>query len=143
MVKSTHSAVVVKELDFEYLRLIKMDSKDQKLVESVQPGQLSYSSLNEVNYLAFNEVTAEYHNELYGFIELEAFKSKHSKSKIKYTKQHKNGPKDELITLTEYIRHQIHHPENKCNTIYSPEQLEESIKLMRDHLLENSKSSTD
>ena len=141
---TTHSAVVVKELDFKYLRLIKVDSNGQKLVESVQPGQLSYPSLNEVNYLAFNEVTEEYHNELYGFIESEgklgAFKNKHPK--IKYTKQHKKGSEDEQITLTEYIRHQIHHPENKHNARYSHNLLEESIILMRAHLLENSESST-
>lgn len=31
------------------------------------PSVLLYPSLNEVNYLAFNEFSEEYYNELYGF----------------------------------------------------------------------------
>ena len=37
----------------------------------------------------------------------------------------------ENIILTDYIRHQIHHPENINNVRYTFEQLSESINLMR------------
>ena len=133
---TTHSSCIVKELSFENLRLI--STKDNlKIVETVLHDQLPYPSLNEVNYLAFSEVTEEYHNELYGFIEaegqLEAFKT--GKPLIKYLKVIQgNKTKEENITLTEYIRHQIHHPENTHNTKYTYQQLCESICLMRDFI---------
>ncbi len=59
---TTHSANVVKKLDYSNLRLIS-NSDEGKTVETVLPGQLPYPSLNEVNYLAFSEVSEEYHNE--------------------------------------------------------------------------------
>ena len=40
------------------------------------------------------------------------------------------------VVLSEYIRHQIHHPENHYNDRYTREQLSESIELMRSFILE-------
>ncbi|TWH60248.1 AAA ATPase-like protein [Desulfitobacterium sp. LBE] len=133
---TTHSASLVKELNFENLRLISV-SGISKTVESVLPGQLPYPSLNEVNFLAFSEVTEEYHNELYGYIEaegqLEAYKT--GKPTIRYIKIQRNGStREEQIILTEYIRHQIHHPENIHNPRYTFEQLRDSICLMREFI---------
>ena len=130
---TTHSATLVKELQFEHLRLIKSDTTS-KTIENVQPNELPYPSLNEVNFLAFAETTEEYHNELFGFIEIEGkindFKS--GKTQIDYIKVQKDGTeKAGKVTLTEKIRHQIHHPENTQNTRYTFEQLKESIELMR------------
>jgi predicted ATP-dependent endonuclease of OLD family len=130
---TTHSAIAVKELDFEHIRLV-TQSGTNKSVEEVIPNQLPYPSLNEVNFLAFNEVTEEYHNELYGFIEAEGWLDsyKNGKPKINYNKMLKNGStKVEQIILTEFVRHQIHHPENTSNIRFSSEQLNESINLMR------------
>lgn len=133
---TTHSANVVKELTFTNLRLIHSED-GTKLVSMVLPGQLPYPSLNEVNFLAFTEVTEEYHNELYGFIEaeglIETYKS--GKTTIPYIKIQRNGNQQNInIILTEYIRHQIHHPENRLNDRFSVEQLKESIELMRDFI---------
>jgi predicted ATP-dependent endonuclease of OLD family len=133
---TTHSAALVKELEFEHLRLISLNGSS-KTVETVLAGQLPYPSLNEVNYLAFSEVTEEYHNELYGFIEaegqLDTFRN--GKPTMSYMKIQRNGNTgEEQIILTEYIRHQIHHPENTHNPRYSFEQLKESINLLRTFL---------
>lgn len=133
---TTHSATVVKELKFEHLRLVSQ-TNSQKTVEPVLPNQLPYPSLNEVNYLAFTEVTEEYHNELYGFIEAESWLNtyKAGKPTINYNKIQRDGSiRAEQIILTEYIRHQIHHPENTNNTRFTSEQLYESINLMRDFI---------
>lgn len=130
---TTHSAVAVKELDFEHIRLVAQTGTN-KTVEEVIPNQLPYPSLNEVNFLAFNEVTEEYHNELYGFIEAEGWLTKYKtgKSTINYNKILRDGSsRVEQIILTEFVRHQIHHPENTSNTRFSNEQLSESINLMR------------
>ncbi len=130
---TTHSAALVKELKFDHLRLIKIDN-NIKTIERVLPNQLPYPSLNEVNFLAFSEITEEYHNELYGYMELEGKLNefKNGKTTMPYNKLQVDGSiKAEQKTLTEYIRHQIHHPENTNNPKYTFEQLEESIDLMR------------
>jgi predicted ATP-dependent endonuclease of OLD family len=130
---TTHSAALVKELKFEHIRLIAANGTT-KTVQSVLPNQLPYPSLNEVNYLAFTEVTEEYHNELYSFIEIEGYLNdyKNGKSTKQYNKTKKDGTQTtEQIILTEYIRHQIHHPENTRNTRYSFEELKQSIEDMR------------
>ncbi len=135
IVITTHSATLVKELKFEHLRLIKLDTASKtKTIETVQYSELPYSSLNEVNFLAFSEISEEYHNELYGYIELKEKLSdfKSGKSTMQYMELKKGRPAEQKQkTLTEYIRHQIHHPENNLNIRYTFEQLKESIELMR------------
>lgn len=131
---TTHSANIVKRLDYSNLRLITNDG-DNKKIETVMPGQLPYPSLNEVNYLAFSEITEEYHNELYGYIDAEGQLAayKNGKPLVNYNKIQRNGNvRQEQITLTEYIRHQIHHPENSHNARYTEEQLKQSIQDMRE-----------
>lgn len=137
---TTHSAVLVKELKFEHLRLIKLDSTT-KTIENVSQNTLSYPSLNEVNFLAFSEITEEYHNELYGYIKYKGKMKEYRKgeTKMPYTKLNNNNKiiSNEKVVLTDYIRHQIHHPENKHNKKYTPQQLEKSIGLMRDFIIKH------
>ncbi len=130
---TTHSAALVKELKFNHLRLIKTTA-NVKTIENVLPHQLPYPSLNEVNFLAFSEISEEYHNELYGYIELEGELANYRNGKptIPYKKmQRGGGTRVDNIVLTEYIRHQIHHPENTTNTRFTFTQLSDSINLMR------------
>lgn len=129
---TTHSATIVKELNFEHLRLITQEAA-LKRIDPVIPSQLPYASLNEVNYQAFSEISEEYHNELYGYIEAEGQLTayKNGKSTIEYKKERRGTVSSENLVLTEYIRHQIHHPENHHNTRYNQSQLSESIELMR------------
>ncbi len=135
VIVTTHSPALVKELEFKHLRLIKSTSSG-KTIEPVSPHTLPYPSLNEVNFLAFSETTEEYHNELYGYIEFEGkindFKS--GKTQIDYIKLEKGVKKSIRLTLTEKIRHQIHHPENKENTKYTDIELRQSIDLMRSYI---------
>jgi predicted ATP-dependent endonuclease of OLD family len=128
---TTHSPTIVKMLDFEHLQLIK--DGESKEVINVERGNLPYPSLNEVNYLAFGESNDEYHNELYGFIESEELLSnfKIGRTTMLYKRQTRSGIKEEQKVLSEYIRHQIHHPENTKNTRFTHEQLQESIEDMR------------
>lgn len=141
IVLTTHSAQIVKKLNFEHLRLISK-SDNIKEIKNVLPSSLPYPSLNEVNYQAFIEITDEYHNELYGYLEENGllFEYKTDKPKLKYNKIYKDKKtntlttKEEQIVLTEYIRHQIHHPENTNNTRYTDEQLTASIEAMRDFI---------
>jgi hypothetical protein len=136
---TTHSSIVVKGLDFEHLRLVAIDTVGNKCIESIEPNQLPYPSLNEINYIAFRDLTEEYHNELYGFIEAEELLTTYRAGKplITYNKIRRNATVvTENIILTEYIRHQIHHPENTNNPRYTFEQFTESIDLMRSFILD-------
>lgn len=128
---TTHSPSVVKLLDFEHIKLIK--DSDKKEVCDVKQADLPYPSLNEVNYLAFSESDEEYHNELYGFIESEQLLNnyKNGKKTILYKKEFKGQTSEISIIKSEYIRHQIHHPENNQNTKFTNQELQQSIEDMR------------
>lgn len=129
---TTHSPSIVKLLEFGHIKLIK--EEPQREVVNVQRGDLPYPSLNEVNYLAFGESNDEYHNELYSFIESESLLSdfKNGKETINYIRIKNNGDTmEEQKVISEYIRHQIHHPENTLNEKFTDQQLQESIHQMR------------
>lgn len=133
---TTHSASIVKELGFENVRLV-YNKDGVENVQTIDPGQLPYPSLNEVNYLAFSEVTEEYHNELYGFIEEQEWLNEYKvgKQREPYIRILRDGTeREEQKILSEIIRHQIHHPENKRNKRYTDNDLHESIRLMRDFI---------
>jgi predicted ATP-dependent endonuclease of OLD family len=134
---TTHSAALVKELDFQNLRLVKANNTT-KTIENVLPNRLPYPSLSEVNFLSFSEVTEEYHNELYGYIELEGEMTnyRNGKETMPYNKLRKDGVTIvvENVVLTDYVRHQIHHPENTNNPRFTYQQLSDSIDLMRNFI---------
>ena len=136
VILTTHSSTVVKGLEFKNLRLIYIDENNQKDIKTIDKRQLPYPSLNEINYVAFGEFTEEYHNELYGYIEEIGEKNNYrsDKSLLRYIRLDNGNTKDEEKCLTEYIRHQIHHPENKENERFTPKELEESINLMREFI---------
>lgn len=134
---TTHSGHIVKQLSFNQLRLAQFNSCKQKEVVSVDVQALPYPSLNEINYIAFGDTNAEYHDELYGHLELqeqlEAFGQ--GKPKRSYIKNWKGKTREDEVILATYIRHQIHHPENKQNKLYTPEELQQSIEEMRTFLI--------
>jgi predicted ATP-dependent endonuclease of OLD family/succinate dehydrogenase flavin-adding protein (antitoxin of CptAB toxin-antitoxin module) len=137
VILTTHSPAIVKMLDFEHLKLIK--DGEEKEVINIERSNLPYPSLNEVNYLAFGESNDEYHNELYGFIESEEMLAtyKQEKTTMLYKRQLRSGIREEQKILSEYIRHQIHHPENTENNRFTNEQLQESIGEMRVFITNN------
>jgi predicted ATP-dependent endonuclease of OLD family len=129
---TTHSPEIVKRLKFENLLLIAGQQPED--IRCVQERELPYPSLNEVNFAAFDESSCEYHNELYGFIEAEgklaAFKA--GRATMPYHKLKKDGSTSpQQVVLTEYVRHQIHHPENSANRRFSDHELRQSIEAMR------------
>ena len=130
---TTHSAVLVNALDFKNIRLICADGS-RKHVEAVRSGQLPFPSLNEVNYLAFSEISEGYHDELYGYLKEQGWLNeyKQGKATVSYKRLNFDGTTlEQQICMTEYIRHQIHHPENKYNARFNDLQLRRSIEDMR------------
>lgn len=129
---TTHSPEIVKRLQFENILLV--SDQEKKRVHRVLEHELPYPSLNEVNFAAFGEATYEYHNELYGFIQAEdRFDNyKHGKALRDYIRIRNDGSRQQQqIILTDYIRHQIHHPENRDNVAFTDLELKESIETMR------------
>ena len=147
VVLTTHSSLIVKDLSFSNIRLIQnVDmGKEIKLIEKKY---LPSPSLNEVNYLALGEITTEYHDELYGYLQTKAMdeniencrqknfddwlKSKGVDTNKKWIRIQKDGSETtEETTLCTYIRNRVHHPENTKNNIETPEEIKQSIEIMQ------------
>lgn len=129
---TTHSPEIVKRLRFDNILLV--SDKLPSRVTNVLPNELPYPSLNEVTFAAFGEATFEYHNELYGYIEAEGRLTQYRDGKpLKaYVRMRQDGSTyQQQIALTDFIRHQIHHPENNHNPPFNPDELTESIEMMR------------
>ena len=101
----------------------------------------------EINYYAFNVVSVEFHNELYGFVQARAvaedekyyyendFEDYLVSKAIGQTKDYVRLKKDgttesQKRTLPTYIRNIIHHPENTNNVKYTEAELKTSIESL-------------
>lgn len=137
VILTTHSATIVKQLSFSNLRMISCEADGSRRIVEAAIGILQYPSLNEVNYVAFGEVTEEYHDELYAFLEYNQLVNdyKIGKPSLPYVRLKNDGStQEEQHILAIYIRHQIHHPENHLNTHYTIDQLKQSIEDMRNYI---------
>ena len=142
VILTTHSGVIVKRLQYDDLRLIGINDQGNKYITPIQSGLLVYPSMNEVNYTAFGEVTEEYHDELYGFIDGQGWMNdyENGKTQIPYVKEFRDragnvtGTRNITHTLTHYIRDVQHHPENTNNVKYTDQQLAQSIAEMRNYI---------
>ena len=106
--------------------LTKIERADRGILQSYA----RIKSYAEVNYDVFDIADHGYHNELYGYLKEVAQKELDGLDKKKKWKMHKNStPRD--ISLPTYIRHSIHHPENRNNDPFTDEELRESIETMR------------
>lgn len=140
---TTHSSFIVKQLDFSVLRLIKEDRN----VSTVEKSLFPYPSLNEINCKMFGDYSVEFHNELYGFLQSIAIDENPVNGRenkfeqwlvskgIHQTKQwtrRQNGEVKPAVpsTLETYVRNFIHHPENKFNTVFTIDELKQSITEM-------------
>lgn len=147
IVLSTHSADVVKCLQFENIRLVYDNENGEKQIKMVEKQVLPTPSLNEVNYFAFSDYSEEFHNELYGYLqsmaidedgknygekEFDLWLVKNGcKCDRTWIKIKRNEEKESYkTTLQTYIRNKIHHPENPLNNKYSNDELKLSIEKM-------------
>ena len=134
IVITTHSNTIVKRLEYDNIRLVAVDEHGNRRVENIQSHQLPFKSMNEINYLAFGEVSEEYHIELYTHIKETGQWNAYinGKQTIVYMQLKRDGNLEQKnIVLTEYIRNLIHHPENTNNRHYTEVELKQSIEMMR------------
>ncbi|MBV2227060.1 MAG: ATP-binding protein [Sphingobacterium mizutaii] len=123
---ATHSNYLI---DKEYLdRNYKVTKQNNQktIINRIERKSTSYA---EVNYDIFEILTNDYHNELYGFIEAE------DKTKLEALPKDKKWYNDKNkktldVSLSEYVRHSIHHPENTENKKVSEKELKKSIDTL-------------
>ena len=99
-------------------------------------------SLGEITYFAFGIPTVEFHDELWG--EIQVISKRKSERKLntylhdthrlpyakKWDRDDKPNDAPEDATLPYYIRNSIHHPENRLNDPYTDEELAESTESL-------------
>ena len=138
---ASHSEAVISEalqnLDNTKVIVLKRDGNGEVSANCIgTPAVLPYTMAAEVNYQAFKLASTDYHNALYGFIEGEGWKNDFDSQfpTVNYNKEKNNTIIVQQITLTEKIRHIIHHPENRHNS-YTEEELKDSIERMRNYII--------
>lgn len=140
---SSHSPLLVKQvLKNDRVRIMALGKEGHRVLK-IEERVLPYVSANEINFFAFDLVTEEYHNELYGHLQAKSKKMKivdfedylKNNNNIQDMKEYQREDENEkiittTITLCTYIRNQIHHPENTHNTRYNNEDLKKSVCLL-------------
>lgn len=159
---TTHSPYIVKQLAKENIQpiVVKRDenlkvSTISKLDERVLP----YISMNEINYIAFDEPSIEYHIELFGYIaqqiEKDAggvdiwlfnnnladrkydFYQVNSKTGQLFPDEKRGGFQHSDKTLPYCVRNQIDHPNEKNKQYENRDYIRCSIDIMRNSIFNN------
>ena len=135
---TTHSPLLMKQLAYNTNVKTIVLNKDKTIVK-MQDRKLPYISVNETNYLAFNLVSEEYHNELYeellqqsGETRIKDFDNNffiNTKGEVKMYPW--MGHPNE-VSLHTFLRNQIHHQAE--NGKANPSDLNLSINKMRSYL---------
>lgn len=144
LIVATHSQGVISEaLKDDKAKVIVLQCDDNGKIgySSIQtPAVLNYVSGAEINYQAFGVASTDYHDALYGYIKakgwMDDYKSWQGETED-YVQQNDDGSVKPVVKkcLSEKLRHMIHHPENRNNGTYRPEELEKSIEDMRNFIL--------
>lgn len=150
---TTHSPYIVKELAKDNINLIVVKRDVENNISTIN--QLNeqvlahddYVSMNEINYIAFEEPTVEYHQELFAFLQggertvdgVDAmFEQKYDWFQIdnKGKLVMKDGfPIEKKHSLPYCVRNQIDHPNDKNKKYADREIRKASIDIMREAIL--------
>jgi len=149
VILATHSPFMIQSLS-DYNNSISIISKENGTIK-INPfdyvSQIRYPngtiySFGLVMYKVFGVATIELHNELYGILQeinccfkendIEKWFANNGITKsLQWIREEKGIPKPAYnVTLCTYIRNSIHHPENRRNQIFSPNELCQSIEAM-------------
>jgi predicted ATP-dependent endonuclease of OLD family len=127
VIYATHSNYLIDKNNLNRNFKVFKENNETTTIDQIKKTTSSYS---EVNYEVFDIPTTDYHNELYGYLE-DAEPAK--LNGLPKDRQWENARNHNVsnVSLPEYIRHSIHHPENQLNKKYSEIQLKKSIKTLR------------
>lgn len=154
IILTTHSPIFVKQALCNQnvkINVVKKDKNPDEIhKEEFLLNEDDYISANEVNFVAFDLATEEYHNDLYELLmcktgnkdkSIQSFDTNFFQAKKQeanyHTEKEGNNKKHSIHTN---IRHQIHHKftgkfyKNDQKFLYSYQDLETSIKFMRQTL---------
>ena len=120
--------------------------KDFQNLQKLHLPKMQVYSFNLIMYHVFHVPTVELHDELYGYLQAESnywyenvfddwlIEKNKEIRKTKFWIQLKNGQvsKKRNVTLQQYVRNSIHHPENDKNPAYTQAELQQSIEQMLD-----------
>lgn len=146
IIVSTHSPYLFKNCLSHKTRLLIFNRGENNKIEILNAKEKDWKifpwspSWGEINYKAYDLITEEFHNELYGYAQelsavskIEDFDKKllefDGNIPVKSDYTHTNGNKFSC-TLCTYIRHQIHHPDNRQNKKYEDNELKQSIDIL-------------
>lgn len=145
---STHSPYLYKSLYQESgIYIAERDPNNKISLDPMEKGKGSFPwspSWGEINYRAFDMPTVEFHNELFGFLQecsqkfslsdFDDYLASKGLQKDRQWMKIQNGAATtpESVTLSTYLRNSIHHPENRLNNSYAPEELKKSIEILID-----------
>ena len=144
---TTHSSDIVKNLESSNLKMVCRDANGNPEIKPFAANCLPNPSLNEANYNAFGDISEEFHNELYGYLQAQAMSEDSKNEKevnfdnwlcqrgCQQTKQWVRIYRGQVqppcpATIQTYVRNCIHHPENPHNQIYTKEEIKKSIEKM-------------
>ncbi len=157
---TTHSPYIVKQLAKDNINPIVV-KRDEKLkvskISRLDERVLPYVSMNEMNYIAFDEPSIEYHIELFGFIQQKTKKNpggvdswllenKYAKREYDYYQvdansqlipDKKGGFQHSDKTLPYCVRNQIDHPNDINKQYENRDYIRRSIDIMRNAILNN------
>lgn len=144
IILTTHSPLFIKQAMNNNIVKVKVLTKTENSVKVASPdsAMLPYVSANEVNYVAFNLATEEYHNELYErLFQLKATNNKIKDFDVSFFQTEKGEPKNSPwlsypneVTIHTFLRNQIHHQAENGKAEYV--NLKLSIDKMRSYLEE-------
>ena len=127
VIYATHSNYLIDKNNLNRNFKVFKKNNESTSIEQVKKSKSTYS---EVNYEVFDIPTTDYHNELFGYLEYE---SPEKLANLKTDRKWINAKTNKVcdVSLAQYIRHSIHHPENDLNRKYSEVQLRKSIEILR------------
>ena len=124
---ATHSNYMIDKGQIDRCYKVIKNSNHITTFKKVGGTQSSYA---EVNYEVFGIPTTDYHNELYGFLEDTSNSKLNSIQKDKkWINELKNITEE--VSLSKYVRHSIHHPENTSNKKFTDSELKKSIDILQ------------
>ena len=147
---ATHSPYLLKLFNTDrHILYVCKKSKDTNNTQPMDTLNLfgaSSPSWGEINYSAYDMLSVEFHNELYGFVQAKAIDINDDNETIKefdrflsskgvpidlnWTHEKASGDTNYDVTVQTYIRNSIHHPENTKNIDYTHIQLGDSTKKL-------------
>lgn len=144
IILTTHSPLFIKQTMSNSDVQVRILKRTENSVSVAHPelALLPYVSANEVNFIAFNLATEEYHNELYErLMQLKATNNKIKEFDISFFQTEKGEPKNSPwqghqneVSIHTFIRNQIHHRADNGEAEY--EKIRSSIEKMRQYLTE-------